>query len=888
MPGDESAMEAPAADMGVAATPAIGSADDELDRQAQTMAEKALENLPESARSAKLPKVKEGILKRLRAQAATAGGTAVSSSVPGGPGVVGLVGASGSTVGPPPTVAPPPPPLPAEDSVPLVQLEGIESCGDEAWFADLSVRRSLRESVVAAHAEQKILVGAPADEIARICPGGGRVLGAGAVLRLGGAHLGGYGESDIAYAYRQLSRALHPDKHPNIPEAADAFKRLSEAADELRQGLTEARSVLCFLCQAMCGKTTPEMLERPQEALFAEATRLLSAVLAASGEGEVPGPASGRMLPAFTSSTAYNGCPAQALLAEWFDRPQLLELFASAPLRTAYDCSPKRFRTQFLCALNRVTLAEAKRHQDCVRGNWQNVMMQFPEIGLWRDLREQLKTRVWTPDPGEDEGEPRRRGGRRERRRDEDDGGGGGAGADERGGGPRRSGGGGSRRRDRDAEEGDRDRDRDRDRDPEREGGDDERRPLNPPTPPPSSRQPRGSRWDDDSGRSRTNDDSASTTVPPPPPPPSRTKNRWDDDAGRSRTKNRWDDDAGLSRDAGGPRDGKRGDPVCWNYAEGHCRHGDQCRYLHHIPDGYDAQAAKEARAKLYKARRKPEARTSGWARTWRETMRAVLPSAVDGAAPVTDPEVRRLCAALWRDVAAWARKEGDGQQQQHSLELFAAEPGGRADPAKGIDPGGHAAEWSFVPAADLLLVVGEGIVGITAEGVFADTELGYGRLSFAAAVLRVGEEAKEAEKAAAEKERRGSGADAKDGRGGRRERSRSRDRRRSTSRERRRSRSRGRRRAAAAGPGPTAACTGDSLVDELADLQARVNASISERQKKRDALAAKAAAEAAAAAAEEAEEGRTASPGALRRAWLADPAGVGEAEKRTSRRRRG
>lgn len=32
----------------------------------------------------------------------------------------------------------------------------------------------------------------------------GRVLGAGGVLRLGGAHLGGYGESDIAYAYRQV------------------------------------------------------------------------------------------------------------------------------------------------------------------------------------------------------------------------------------------------------------------------------------------------------------------------------------------------------------------------------------------------------------------------------------------------------------------------------------------------------------------------------------------------------------------------------------------------------------------------------------------------------------------------------------------------------------
>ena len=40
----------------------------------------------------------------------------------------------------------------------------------------------------------------------------------------------------MAYAYRQLARALHPDKNPSIPTAAAAFKRLSEAAEELRQG----------------------------------------------------------------------------------------------------------------------------------------------------------------------------------------------------------------------------------------------------------------------------------------------------------------------------------------------------------------------------------------------------------------------------------------------------------------------------------------------------------------------------------------------------------------------------------------------------------------------------------------------------------------------------
>merc|ERR1719264_1148547 len=156
---------------------------------------------------------------------------------------------------PPPPAAPPPPPvlLPEPGGLQLLKLEHIEACGDEAWFADDSLRKALRESVTAAHAEQKILVGAPADEIRRICPSDGRILGAGGVLRLGGAHLGGYGEADVSYAYRQLSRALHPDKNPDVPEAPDAFKRLQEAADELRQGLAETRDVLKALCAALGG-----------------------------------------------------------------------------------------------------------------------------------------------------------------------------------------------------------------------------------------------------------------------------------------------------------------------------------------------------------------------------------------------------------------------------------------------------------------------------------------------------------------------------------------------------------------------------------------------------------------------------------------------------------
>eukprot|EP00434_Breviolum_minutum_P003712 symbB.v1.2.003267.t1/scaffold117.1/size318901/6 len=215
-------------------------------------------------------------------------------------------------------------------------------------------------------------------------------------------------EADINYAYRQLSRALHPDKNPDIPEAHDAFKRLTDASAELKDGLEEQRRVLQAICLAMGTMVTPEMMERPQEALFAEATKMLHAVLALTGEGEVPGPALSRSLAAFTASTAWTNCRPQVLLSEWFDNNRLLDLFASMPLRTCYDCAPKRYRAQFLCALNRATMAEAKRNNDCVRGNWHSVMMQYPEMGLWRDLRDKIKLRVWTPDAPTEQGTKRR------------------------------------------------------------------------------------------------------------------------------------------------------------------------------------------------------------------------------------------------------------------------------------------------------------------------------------------------------------------------------------------------------------------------------------------------------------------------------------------------
>ena len=36
-------------------------------------------------------------------------------------------------------------------------------------------------------------------------------------------------------------------------------------------------------------------------------------------------------------------------------------------------------------------MAEAKRFNDCVRGSWPKIMQTFPEMGLWRELRQAIE-----------------------------------------------------------------------------------------------------------------------------------------------------------------------------------------------------------------------------------------------------------------------------------------------------------------------------------------------------------------------------------------------------------------------------------------------------------------------------------------------------------------
>lgn len=574
-----------------------------LEQQAEQMAAKSLASLPAKAREAKLPAVKAGILKRLLEQA-TRGKPVLDAPVAAPPPAPAAAPAAGDAG---PRGAPPPPPeiydpfqpaqvfaveaqqraaelynpfsgsrsgprLAAEDEEldqrppglrrPPTELpppqDGVEACGDDPWFADPEIRLALRDAVQVAHTEFKILVGNPSEEIARICPQDGRELRAGAVMRLGGHHLGGYGEADVTYAYRQLSRALHPDKNRNNPDAATAFKRLHDAQTELKEGMVATRGAVKRLAAPFSSSSlSEEELVRPQEALFAGAARLLAALLALSSEGQVSLAAKRRaaaMLQVAASSGGGNwalprGAP-ETLLSRWFSSEDLLKEISAPTLRGAYDCAPKRYRAHFLCLLARAAQLEGQRSDGCVRHLWTAVWEVFPELNLVQELFGVLRRKCQV------------------------------------------------------------------------HGRDPQAAPLWLPRPRSRSRSPRPE--------------------------------------GKSRSR------AGANSKAEEANEG-------W----------------------------------------------SQWARRWRRMISAVLPGGEATATPWSDPEVRKLCAALWRDfVDPLGQSEAANTEgARRSLGLFRTESRGAADVA--AQRGAAPAEWAYVPAADLLLIVGEGLVGCTVEGVF-------------------------------------------------------------------------------------------------------------------------------------------------------------------------
>ncbi|CAL1129333.1 unnamed protein product [Cladocopium goreaui] len=715
------------------------ASDEDLELQAKAMAEKTLpSSLPPAARAAKLPAITQKILERLRKQRDEAEKPKVNTG-------------NGNLEDPAPP-APPPPPV-GKPPAPI-RIDGVELFGDELWFDDPETRKRLRDSVIEAHREEKILVGPPADEVERICPSNGRILGAGAVLRLGGAHQGGYGEQDIAYAYRQLARALHPDKNPTIPTAGAAFKRLSEAADELRQGLTEQRNALKTLVAFAGRSATAEMLERPQEAIFAEATRVLYTVATTAGEGHID-----RL--ALNRAATFNSQKALLLASEWFQKPGLLDVFGGTPVRTSYDCAPKRYRAQFLCLINRLLLVEARQFGDGhIRAGWNSIMQNFPELALWREFREHLQLHVWdnSNDPKNDT----------RVYADETDAG--------------------------------------KPPEPKEPEMDNQTKAqklletywtlLSGPTFQTAYDKLRhrgkmtlqlgimqlmeeatqeavtklnfkeGKEWkfkqsvelvkevfaqsEDESIRKKALELERMVEYPPGKlfgiveerdgRDRDRDKEKLDkSDKAEKKEKDAKDakdaKDKELKEKASKDKEGNAEEPgnkptrmrSKWDVGEcgtvrvpGRTLDGKPTYRRH-----WDTTAADAER------------QCAAWARRWRLAIAALLPSGADGALPLTHPDLRTLAADLWKEILKWT-ESGAGASHGRSLGLFKADVqtpqtfgwAGRSKAPRGLEPDFPICEWAFVPMSDLLLTVAEGIVGITSEGIFADNFPGHQRFT--------------------------------------------------------------------------------------------------------------------------------------------------------------
>ena len=127
------------------------------------------------------------------------------------------------------------------------------------------------------------------------------------------------------------------------------------------------------------------------------------------------------------------------------------------------------------------------------------------------------------------------------------------------------------------------------------------------------------------------------------------------------------------------------------------------------------------------------------WGKKWRTILQDVLPGAEAASRPDGDLEIQKLCMVLWKDTAPWV---GDGFLQH--LRLFQASDAGTALQQRSklglallhkafqrtvVGPSiDDETKWAFVPATDLLLLVGEGLVGCTAEGCFVQSDSGAAR----------------------------------------------------------------------------------------------------------------------------------------------------------------
>ena len=98
----------------------------------------------------------------------------------------------------------------------------------------------------------------------------------------------------------------------------------------------------------------------------------------------------------------------------------------------------------------------------------------------------------------------------------------------------------------------------------------------------------------------------------------------------------------------------------------------------------------------------------SPWFKRWRQRLFETLPK---GLAPISwkDPTLQGLCGTIWSEIAEHATRTGD-KTVREALTFFR-------------DTESEGSPWLFIPGADVLLIIGDGLLTLTALGVFVTQE---------------------------------------------------------------------------------------------------------------------------------------------------------------------
>lgn len=438
-----------------------------------------------------------------------------------------------------------------------------------------------------------------------------------------------------------------------------------EGLGSLVGGQPEVTVSLHTVATALGDEVNDEMVGRPLEALFTEAARLLGSILSFSCEGVASPLMRSRAFAGAMRSSQWRTMVPQVLIGQWFDTPFLVEqVFAGSALRSAVEMARGGLRAQFITFLARAAALEVmppRGRPGQLRYQWSSVLALYPEVAAWRALIRHVRGRCWE-----------------------------------------------------DVRDRSRSRSRSRNRKKEK---------AEKPSQGQGASVPPGAVRFFVKGCGGVEDVQLDCYF-------SYFGKVLECSVLRDKKTKRSRGMAFVTLRPEGSYRGKRNTPDMlrsWVLEQSSHHVGGQTLEVTEAEKKpvEDEERKREERVEERRKQREEKEQRHGrdaaaervvlspWAKRWRREMVDVLPQDAAGAASWSDPRVRTLSCALWREAAEYAARTGD-QEVAAALDLCRA-PAPSNSAAK-------AAEWSFVPGADMLMLVGEGLVGLTSEGVFIAT----------------------------------------------------------------------------------------------------------------------------------------------------------------------